>query len=83
MKLDDYEFNGYKMYKTSEFFSEYNKETKLIEEFYIIQFKDGMPVKSWKEFEEGEWQETAGIASVMMQTFIKNLDESELFGILL
>lgn len=87
MKMDDissYAFNGYKLYERSTVVPHYQQEPTVEIQKRIFQFKDGVPVRVWRDFGDDEWD--VGLLLPINppeDKFIKNIDETDLFGILL
>ena len=94
MNINEYEYTGFKLftrkYKTSVY---PDKETKYENKFnIIIQYKKGLPFKYWSQevlkdtdtgLEWDRWCSTMHIQLTENDTFIRNMSEEEVFGVLL
>jgi len=93
MNLDDYKYNGFKLYRIVTTHQIRKNET--IENVYdiIVQYKNGIEFKSWSQevlmdtesLEEWDrWMlRTSSHFEYDDKDFVRNLSEEEVFGILL
>jgi|GEM_PF-6475989 len=86
MNLDEYQYNGFKLYsRTFVQSSVYGFKPETIELKVLVQYKDGIPFKSWYQREDDEFSENFVIEGTQLQgdVFVQNMTEEEVFTALL
>tara|TARA_R110002126_G_scaffold121950_3_gene263529 strand:- start:2537 stop:2812 length:276 start_codon:yes stop_codon:yes gene_type:complete len=91
MNLEDYSFCGFKLYVVSYYSVTSRRHSRPTKEHNVqhilIQFKTGIPYKQWHqeinnmEFDSWALSDTCDIDGNV--TFVRNVDECEVFGMLL
>jgi len=85
MNLEEYKYNGFKMFNRYEFRQLYGQEHEEIHYRILAQYKDGVLFKRWME-KNDEWiPYTPPMDSMFSKhdVFIENLTEEDVFTFLL